>query len=408
VVEVDVLAGAAQVLAEAHAGDPGLGRLDIEAVGEVGGGVPILQIRRDMAVDEAAQLGPPGVVLRRQEGAGRPQAVEVERWKHVVGHGSVLPVCALFGVAFELILKALAFADKDGILTQPTMFRAIAARSDRWASNRPAPRATRFRVRPRRNRSRTTLQPNEHPYMTGAWTPQHEEFTAEDMTVIGTIPTDIDGVYVRNTENPVHEPIGRYHPFDGDGMVHHAISFKDGKAAYRNRFVRTKGFMAEQEAGRALWAGLAEHPSHVGRAGLGRARRAEGFVLDRRRIHAGRSSRPSTSAAKAIVSIPIRSSSCRTDWVPARRHFGAPARSTSKTGELLFFNYSKPRLIHALRRRRAGQQAEALYARAAAGRAPAARHGVHDELFDPQRLPAVLGTRNCCPRASTSPASTPT
>ncbi|HBI19538.1 MAG TPA: apocarotenoid-15,15'-oxygenase, partial [Brevundimonas sp.] len=74
--------------------------------------------------------------------------------------------------------------------------------------------------------------------MTGAWTPQHEEYTAENMVVIGAIPLDIDGVYVRNTENPIQQPIGRYHPFDGDGMIH-AISLKDGKAAYRNRFVRT-------------------------------------------------------------------------------------------------------------------------------------------------------------------------
>lgn len=85
-----------------------------------------------------------------------------------------------------------------------------------------------------------TLEPNDHPYMNGAWTPQHEEHTAEDMPVIGTIPTDIDGVYVRNTENPVHNPKGRYHPFDGDGMIH-SISFRHGKAAYRNRFVRPAG-----------------------------------------------------------------------------------------------------------------------------------------------------------------------
>jgi carotenoid cleavage dioxygenase len=95
---------------------------------------------------------------------------------------------------------------------------------------------------------KVTLQPTDHPYMTGPWTPQHTEHTAEDMVVIGKIPTDIDGVYVRNTENPIQQPLGRYHPFDGDGMIH-AISFADGKAAYRNRFVRTKGFVAEQVAG---------------------------------------------------------------------------------------------------------------------------------------------------------------
>ena len=115
---------------------------------------------------------------------------------------------------------------------------------------------------------KVTLTDREHPYMQGAWTPQHEEHTADDMVVIGTIPSDIDGVYVRNTENPVHQPLGRYHPFDGDGMLH-AITLKDGKASYRNRFIRTKGFEAEQAAGRALWAGLAEHPSLSEKPGWG-------------------------------------------------------------------------------------------------------------------------------------------
>ena len=105
----------------------------------------------------------------------------------------------------------------------------------------------------------TTIQPNDHPYMKGAWRPTYNEWNAifanGDAEVIGNIPTDIDGVYVRTGENQIHEPIGRYHPFDGDGFIH-AISFKDGRASYRSRFVRTKGFEAEKEAGRSLWAGL--------------------------------------------------------------------------------------------------------------------------------------------------------
>ena len=66
-------------------------------------------------------------------------------------------------------------------------------------------------------------------------------------------------MYLRNTENPVHDSIGRYHPFDGDGMLH-SMSFAGGRATYRNRFVRTAGLAAENEAGHALWAGLAESP----------------------------------------------------------------------------------------------------------------------------------------------------
>ena len=75
----------------------------------------------------------------------------------------------------------------------------------------------------------------------------------------GELPDDLYGVYLRNTENPLHPAIVRYHPFDGDGMIH-KVSFRDGKVSYRNRFVRTDGLLAEQEAGRSLWAGLAENP----------------------------------------------------------------------------------------------------------------------------------------------------
>src|SRR5678815_4544800 len=125
------------------------------------------------------------------------------------------------------------------------------------------------------NRVRSTIGETDSPYMTGAWTPTFEEWDADDLTVIGEIPADLDGVYVRNTENPVHAPIGLYHPFDGDGMIH-AMAFAGGKASYRNRFVRTKGFEAEAAAGEALWAGLAEHPSQSKRPGWG----AQGSLKD--------------------------------------------------------------------------------------------------------------------------------
>ena len=114
----------------------------------------------------------------------------------------------------------------------------------------------------------STIEESTNPYTFGAWTPNTKEFDATNMQVIGEIPSDVDGVYLRNTENPIQEPIGRYHPFDGDGMIH-SVYVKDGKISYRNRFVRTKAFQAEQEAGQSLWAGLAEHPSKSTRPGWG-------------------------------------------------------------------------------------------------------------------------------------------
>ena len=65
------------------------------------------------------------------------------------------------------------------------------------------------------------LPPNDdHPYRSGVWRPQYREYDAWDMEIIGEIPEDLNGVYLRNTENPLFEPIKRYHPFDGDSMMH--------------------------------------------------------------------------------------------------------------------------------------------------------------------------------------------
>ena len=106
----------------------------------------------------------------------------------------------------------------------------------------------------------TLPEDDDHPYRTGPWQPQTAEWNAPDLEVVeGEIPADLDGVYLRNTENPVHPALRNYHPFDGDGMIH-VVGFRDGKAFYRNRFVRTDGLLAEQEKGGPLWPGLAETP----------------------------------------------------------------------------------------------------------------------------------------------------
>ena len=104
----------------------------------------------------------------------------------------------------------------------------------------------------------TLPEDDDHPYRTGPWRPQTTEWRADDLAVVeGELPADLDGVYLRNTENPLHPALKSYHPFDGDGMLH-IVGFRDGKAFYRNRFVRTDGFEAENEAGGPLWPGLAE------------------------------------------------------------------------------------------------------------------------------------------------------
>ncbi|MBA4051069.1 MAG: apocarotenoid-15,15'-oxygenase, partial [Erythrobacter sp.] len=116
---------------------------------------------------------------------------------------------------------------------------------------------------------KTSLEPSNHPYLTGPWTPLHEEVDVAELRVIeGAIPADIDGIYLRNTENQVHQPLGRHHPFDGDAMIHQ-VNISGGKASYRNRFVRTHCFEAEQIAGRSLWGGLMDPWGTSVRPGFG-------------------------------------------------------------------------------------------------------------------------------------------
>jgi carotenoid cleavage oxygenase len=77
-------------------------------------------------------------------------------------------------------------------------------------------------------------------YLEGSFAPVHEELTATDLTVTGTIPDYLDGRYLRNGPNPISEvdPVV-YHWFLGDGMVH-GVRLRDGQAKwYRNRWVRS-------------------------------------------------------------------------------------------------------------------------------------------------------------------------
>jgi len=187
----------------------------------------------------------------------------------------------------------------------------------------------------------SSLQPSNHPYLNGAWTPLLEEVDATDLDVIeGAIPTDIDGVYVRNTENQVQQPLGRYHPFDGDGMVH-MISFKDGHADYRNRFIRTRGFEAEQEAGQSLWGGLMDGPGVSLRPGFG----AHGGLKDSSStdvvVHGGKIVSTFYQCGEAYWLDPeTLEQGGVASWGPLDG-VSAHTKVDEATGELLFFNYSK-------------------------------------------------------------------
>ena len=94
-----------------------------------------------------------------------------------------------------------------------------------------------------------------NPFLQGNFGPVRSEDDYAELRVIGALPRELNGTYYRNGPNPAFEPKGRYHWFDGDGMIH-AVTLRDGKATYRNRWVRSRGLDEERQAGRALYPGL--------------------------------------------------------------------------------------------------------------------------------------------------------
>jgi carotenoid cleavage dioxygenase len=184
---------------------------------------------------------------------------------------------------------------------------------------------------------------DDHPYRTGAWRPNHTEFDATDLDVIGELPRDLDGIYLRNTENPVYDSIGRYHPFDGDGMVH-MMRFHDGRAEYRNRFVRTAGLAAEEAAGHALWAGLMEPPSRSLRSnGWGARGRMKDASSTDIVVHAGHALTSFYQCGDLYALDPATLTQYgRETWggkFPSDVGVSAHPKVDEHTGELLFFNY---------------------------------------------------------------------
>jgi carotenoid cleavage dioxygenase-like enzyme len=80
------------------------------------------------------------------------------------------------------------------------------------------------------------------------------ESDAPFLKVQGELPRELNGTLYRNGPNPQFDAPGA-HWFVGDGMLH-AFHLENGRASYRNRWVRTPKWQAEHDAGRALFGGF--------------------------------------------------------------------------------------------------------------------------------------------------------
>ena len=112
---------------------------------------------------------------------------------------------------------------------------------------------------------------DDQPDLAGNMFPVGTEIDVATLEVSGRVPERLRGSFIRNGPNPLFQPIGRYHMFDGDGMLH-GVTFTGGAASYRNRWIRSRGLQAEVDLGRPVYPGLGDvmnfpDPALVGDAG---------------------------------------------------------------------------------------------------------------------------------------------
>ena len=185
---------------------------------------------------------------------------------------------------------------------------------------------------------------DSHPYRTGPWQPNMCEYDDLDPVVKGSIPEDLNGTYIRNTENPVREALGRYHPFDGDGMLH-SITFDRGRCEYRNRFIETQGLIEEEQAGQPLWAGLRERPDMSLKQGWGARTNLKDSSSTDVVIHGGVAATSFYQCGEIYEHDPRTLEPLgKANWLkdlPNNWGVSAHTKVDESNGEMLFFNYGK-------------------------------------------------------------------
>ncbi len=176
----------------------------------------------------------------------------------------------------------------------------------------------------------------DNPFLRGNYGPWPMEGEIHDLVVEGEIPHEIDGTLYRNGPNPQFAPRGRYHWFDGDGMIH-AFTMRDGKAHYRNRWVRTERFELERKTGEALFGGLSSMGDTDPRAMTASPNAANTNII----VHAGK------LLALWEAGPPHELDPLTLDTIGPYDFVGkltgpmtAHPKIDPETGELLFFGYS--------------------------------------------------------------------
>ncbi|MEJ5255709.1 MAG: carotenoid oxygenase family protein [Acidimicrobiales bacterium] len=187
-------------------------------------------------------------------------------------------------------------------------------------------------------RGRVTNAANQ-PDLMGNLAPVADEIDVADLTITGELPAGLRGTFVRNGPNPLFEPIGRYNLLDGDGMIH-AITLRDGQASYRNRWVRSRGLLAEVALGRAIYPGLGNILDFPDRSLTGDAGPVKNVANTHVIRHAGRWLALWEGGLPTEISAELDTIGEYDFGGRLRGPMTAHPRIDPRTGELLCFGYS--------------------------------------------------------------------
>lgn len=184
----------------------------------------------------------------------------------------------------------------------------------------------------------TAVEETLSPFVQGLLRPVEDERHDTDLWVEGSLPPGLRGAFLRNGPNPQFTPAPGYHPFDGDGMIH-AVQIEDGRAAYRNRWIESKGLLAERRRGHAVYGGLGAFvlpdPDVIAEGGMIKNTGNTHTIRHAGRLLALMEAAPPTEIDDELATIG--------EWTFDGRLVGgctAHPKIDPVTGEMMFFGYS--------------------------------------------------------------------
>jgi carotenoid cleavage dioxygenase len=177
-----------------------------------------------------------------------------------------------------------------------------------------------------------------NPHLQGNNRPVYEEITARELEVIGKIPTDIEGSFLRVGPNPYYIPDqDRYHIFDGDGMIH-GVHISEGSATYRNRFIDSAGLREEREKGEWIYPGLNMYGEYLAKGEMPGSKNTGNTAMV---FHNGQLFAMMEGGTPYRVSLPDLATQGEHDFEGTVTHnFTAHPKVDVETGEMMTFGYA--------------------------------------------------------------------